>query len=147
MKKMILALTLFGAPLAGCSAVEEAGRTVNYTSEAVSYINEASQWAQDLPQLAQDAANDPQAAEKLNAELENVQSRIGEFGQVEAPAFAQDLHERLSGYNASLNTEIDRLRQRAEAGEFTPEVLENSQVMQTIGEIQGLLEQFRQLGE
>ncbi|WP_037291036.1 DUF6376 family protein [Saccharibacillus sacchari] len=147
MKKIILALTLFAVPLAGCSAVEEVGRSVNYTSDAVAYINDASQWAQDLPQMAQDAATDPQAQEQLKQELDQVQQRASEFAQSEVPEFAQGIHQQLTGYNETLNTQIDEIQQRIEAGEFTPELLQNSQVMQTIQDIQGLMDQVQQLGQ
>ncbi|CAM3551029.1 MULTISPECIES: DUF6376 family protein [Saccharibacillus] len=147
MKKIILALTLFALPLAGCSAVEEVNRSVGYTSDAVSYINDASQWAEQLPQLAQDAANDPQAQEKLSQELDRVQQSIAEFGQAEVPGFAQGLHSQLTGYNESLNAQVDQLQQRIEAGEFTPELLQNSEVMQSIQNIRGLMDQFQQLGQ
>lgn len=147
MKKMILALTLFAVPLAGCSAVEEVGRSVNYTSDAVAYINDASQWAQDLPQMAQNAATDPQAQEQLKQELDQVQQRASEFAQSEVPEFAQGIHQQLTGYNDTLNTQIDEIQQRIEAGEFTPELLQNSQVMQTIQDIQGLMDQVQQLGQ
>lgn len=147
MKKIILALMLFAVPLAGCSAVEEVGRSVNYTSDAVAYINDASQWAQDLPQMAQDAATDPQAQEKLSQELDRVQQSIADFGKTEVPEFAQGLHSQLIGYNDTLKTEVDQLQQRIEAGDFTPEALQNSQAMQTIQDIRGLLDQFQQLGQ
>lgn len=147
MKKIILALTLFAIPVAGCSAVEEVGRSVNYTSDAVAYINDASQWAQDLPQMAQDAANDPQAQQRLTKELDQVQQRASQFAQTEVPEFAQGIHQQLTGYNETLNTQIDDIQQRIEAGEFTPELLQNSQVMQTIQDIRGLMDQVRQLGQ
>jgi len=147
MKKIILALTLFAVPLAGCSAVEEVGRSVNYTSDAVAYINDASQWAQELPQMAQDAATDPQAQEQLKQELDQVQQRASEFAQTEVPEFAQGIHQQLTRYNETLNTQIDDIQQRIEAGEFTPEMLQNSQVMQTIQDIRGLMDQVQQLGQ
>ncbi|MEJ8303916.1 DUF6376 family protein [Saccharibacillus sacchari] len=147
MKKTILALTLFAVPLAGCSAVEEVGRSVNYTSDAVSYINDASQWAQDLPQMAENAANDPQAQQQLTQELDRVQQRAAEFAQTEVPEFAQGIHQQLTGYNETLNTQIDEIQQRIEAGDFTPELLQNSQVLQTIQEIRGLMDQVQQLGQ
>lgn len=147
MKKIILALTLFAVPLAGCSAVEEVGRSVNYTSDAVAYINDASQWAQELPQMAQNAATDPQAQEQLKQELDQVQQRASEFAQTEVPEFAQGIHQQLTGYNETLNTQIDDIQQRIEAGEFTPELLQNSQVMQTIQDIRGLMDQVQQLGQ
>ncbi|OWA34980.1 hypothetical protein B9G55_14680 [Saccharibacillus sp. O16] len=147
MRKYVLALMLFAVPLAGCSAVEEVNRSVNYTSDAVAYINDASQWAQELPQMAQDAANDPQAQEKLKQELDQVQQRASQFAQTEVPEFAQGIHEQLTGYNATLNTQIGEIQQQIEAGAFTPQVLQNSQVMQTIQDIQGLLDQVQQLGQ
>lgn len=63
------------------------------------------------------------------------------------PEFAQGLHSQLAGYNDSLNTQVDQLQQRIEAGEFTPELLKNSEVMQSIQNIRGLMDQFRQLGQ
>lgn len=147
MRKYVLALVLFAVSLTGCSAVEEVNRSVNYTGDAVAYLNDASQWAQDLPQMAQDAANDPQAQQKLKQELDRIQQKVTEFGQSTPPDFAKDLHGQLAGYNATLNTEIDGLQQRIEAGEFTPELLKNSEVVQTIQNMQGLLDQFKQLGQ
>ncbi|NGZ76676.1 DUF6376 family protein [Saccharibacillus alkalitolerans] len=146
-RKFVLALVLFAAALTGCSAVEEVNRSVSYTGDAVDYINDASQWAQDLPQMAQNAANDPQAQEQLEQELDRVQQRASEFAQTDVPEFAQGIHQQLTGYNETLNTQIDGIQQRIEAGEFTPDLLQDSQVMQTIQNIRGLLDQVQQLGQ
>ncbi|GGO03192.1 DUF6376 family protein [Saccharibacillus kuerlensis] len=147
MKKIVLALTLFAVALTGCSAVEEVNRSVDYSSDVVAYINDASRWAEDLPQMAQEAANDPQAQEKLSQQLDSIQQRITEFSQGKPPEFAQGLHEQLAGYSSSLNTQVDGLQQRIEAGEFTPEMLKNSEVMQTLENIRGMMDQFQQFGQ
>ncbi|OWR30372.1 hypothetical protein CDO73_10630 [Saccharibacillus sp. O23] len=147
MRRYVLAFMLFAVSLTGCSAVEEVNRSVNYTSDAVAYINDASQWAQDLPQMAQDAANDPQAQEKLSQELDRVQQRAADFAKTEAPDFAQGIHKQLTDYNQTLNTQVDEIQQRIEAGEFTPELLKNSQILQTVQDIRGLLDQVQQLGQ
>ena len=146
-KKMILIVTLFAALLTGCSAVEEVGRSVNYTSDAAAYINDASQWAQELPQMAQNAATDPQAQKQLQQELDNIQQRASEFAKADVPEFAQGIHQQLSGYNATLNTQIDNIQQRIQAGEFTPDMLQNTEVMQTLQSIRGLMDQVQQLGQ
>lgn len=147
MKKGILLLILSIGLLSGCSTLDQVNQSVNYVSEATTYINEASQFSGQLPDLTQQAVVDADARAQLVTELQQMQTNINQFSSLEAPGFAQDLHQQLVGYNATLGTEINGLIDQAQAGQITLEKVNNSQIFQTIDQINGLLNQFQQLGQ
>ncbi|MEW4371069.1 DUF6376 family protein [Paenibacillus kandeliae] len=147
MKTYMLMLVMLVGLLSGCSALDQVNQSVNYVSEVTSYINSTSNLSQSLPDLTQQALTDPQAREQLSQELANTQSQINAFNQLEPPAFAKDLHQQLSSYSATLGTEVNSLIDQVQAGKLTVADLNNSQIFQTVDQINGLLNQFQQLGQ
>ncbi len=147
MKIYVLTLVLLVSLLSGCSALDNVNQSVNYVSSVTAYINDTSNLAQQLPDLTQQSLNDPQAREQLTQQLQNAQQQINTFNQLEPPAFAKELHQQLSGYSATLGTEVNSLIDQAQAGKLTAQSLNNSQIFQTIDQINGLLNQFQQLGQ
>lgn len=147
MKKGLLLLILSISLLSGCSALDQVNQSVNYVSEATSYIDQASQFSSQLPELTQQAVVDKEARTQLVQELQQMQTQINQFSNVEAPGFAQDLHQKLIGYNETLGTEINGLIDQAQAGQITLEKVNNSQIFQTIDQINGLMNQFQQLDQ
>ncbi|MFD1887065.1 DUF6376 family protein [Paenibacillus wenxiniae] len=142
-----LTLILLVSLLSGCSALDSVNQSVNYVSSVTTYINHTSTLAQELPQLTQQSLTDAQARQQLTQELQNAQQQINTFNQLEPPAFAKELHQQLSGYSDTLNTEVNSLIDQAQAGKLTVQNLNNSQIFQTIDQINGLLNQFQQLGQ
>ncbi|WP_411344739.1 DUF6376 family protein [Paenibacillus sp. WLX1005] len=147
MKTYMLMLVMVAGLLSGCSALDQVNQSVNYVSEVTSYINSTSNLSQNLPELTEQALTDPQAREQLSQQLANTQSQIDNFNQLEPPAFAQDLHQQLSAYSATLGTEVNSLVDQVQAGKLTVADLNNSQIFQTVDQINGLLNQFQQLGQ
>lgn len=147
MKTYMLMLIMLVGLLSGCSALDQVNQSVNYVSEVTSYINSTSNLSQSLPDLTQQALTDPQAREQLSQELANTQSQINAFNQLEPPAFAKDLHQQLSSYSATLGTEVNSLIDQVQAGKLTVADLNHSQIFQTVDQINGLLNQFQQLGQ
>lgn len=147
MKTYMLMLVMLAGLLSGCSALDQVNQSVNYVSEVTSYINSTSNLSQNLPELTEQALTDSQAREQLSQQLANTQSQIDNFNQLEPPAFAQDLHQQLSAYSATLGTEVNSLVDQVQAGKLTVADLNNSQIFQTVDQINGLLNQFQQLGQ
>lgn len=147
MKKYTLVLVMLAALLSGCSALDQVNQSVNYVSEVTAYINDTSSLAEQLPELTQQSVTDPQSREQLLQELEQAQTQISQFNQLEVPAFAQDLHQQLAGYTETLGPEINNLISQVQAGDLNVEQLNNSPIFQTVDQINGLMSQFQQLGQ
>lgn len=142
MKLRWLGLTLVLLFLSGCSLVEDVNNSLDYTEQATSFINEASSFAGSIPDLAQEAANNTNAKEKLNEQLENMKARISEFNGLEAPAFAQNIHETIVGYNETLSQQIDGYKTQIENGVTD---FKNTEMSQTLNKIQETMDQVKNL--
>lgn len=128
--------------LAGCSFAEDVNQSLNYTDQATTFVNEAAQFAGTIPDLAREAANDSQAKEQLNEQLDQMKAAIADFNKLEAPAFAKDLHERLSGYSESLSGQIDQYKEQIQDGVTD---FKNTEMSQTLTQIQETMDQLRNL--
>ncbi|WP_054954932.1 DUF6376 family protein [Paenibacillus dakarensis] len=137
-----LGITLVLLFLSGCSIVEEAGKSLDYTEQATSFVNEAAQFAGTIPDLAQEAANNIDAKEKLTEQLDSMKTKISEFNGLEAPAFAQSIHETISQYNETLSGQIDEYRTQIENGVTD---FKNTEMAQTISKIQDTMDQIKNL--
>lgn len=142
MKLRWLGVTLVLLFLSGCSLVEDVNNSMDYTEQATSFVNEASQFAGSIPDLAQEAANNTNAKEKLNEQLENMKARISEFNGLEAPAFAQNIHETIVGYNETLSQQIDGYKTQIENGVTD---FKNTEMSQTLNKIQETMDQIKNL--
>lgn len=140
--KQWLGITLVLLFLSGCSLVEEVNHSLDYTEQATTFVNEATQFAGTIPDLAQEAANNLDAKEKLTEQLENMKTQIAEFNGLEAPAFAQNIHETLVGYNETLSGQIDEYRTQIENG-ITD--FKNTEMAQTLSNIQETMDQIKNL--
>ncbi len=147
MKRYALVLVMLVSLLSGCSALDQVNQSVSYVSNVTSYINSTSNLAQQLPDLTQQSLTNPEAREQLTQELQNAQQQINNFNQLEPPAFAKELHGQLASYSGTLQTEVNSLIDRAQAGQLTVQNLNNSQIFQTVDQINGLLNQFQELGQ
>lgn len=140
--KQWLGITLVLLLLSGCSLVEEVNNSLDYTEQATTFVNEATQFAGTIPDLAQEAANNLEAKENLTEQLENMKTQIAEFNGLEAPAFAQNIHETLVGYNETLSGQIDEYRTQIENG-ITD--FKNTEMAQTLSNIQETMDQIKNL--
>lgn len=145
MKKCLGILTML-IFLSGCSLIEDFTNSVDYVSEATEYIEEASTFAEDIPALAEQAVNDPAALTELQTELQSFQEKIQVFNDLTVPDFAADIHQQIEGYNEQMQTGIETALEKIEAGEFTPEFLQNSEILKAVEEVMDLRQQLQQLG-
>ncbi|NMO96386.1 DUF6376 family protein [Paenibacillus lemnae] len=143
-KLQSLGVILIALLLSGCSVVEDVTQSLNYTDEASQFINETVAFANQVPQLAQEAANNSDILGQLNTQLDQMKQSISEFNGLEAPAFAQNFHEQLTSYNETLSQQIDEYSTQIQNGVTD---FKNTEMAQTLGQIEGVLEQLRGLGE
>lgn len=140
--KQWLGITFVLLFLSGCSLVEEVNNSMDYTEQATSFIDETTQFAETIPDLAQEAANNLDAKEKLTEQLEHMKSKISEFNGLDAPAFAQNLHETIAQYNETLSQQIDEYRTQIDNG-ITD--FKNTGMAQTLTHIQETMDQIKNL--
>lgn len=142
MIKRLLLISLVLGVLSGCSLVDSVNNSLDYTKEATTFINETSQFAESIPELAQQAATNTDAKETLTKELEAMKTRISEFNGIEAPAFAQDIHEQLVGLNDTLLTDINGYMDQIQNGVTD---FQNSNIVQTITKINETMDMLQNL--
>lgn len=146
MKKLLLALPIMLLVAAGCSPVEETKNTINYVNEATEYSNEAAAFAEDLPAKAQEAVTNPETVEQLESTLTDFEKQISEFNQVEVPQVMEDLHGQISEQNEKIQTQIEEYTKAIEDGTFQPEFLQNSELLNSLQDIQNIYENIQKLG-
>lgn len=140
--KQWLGITIMLLFLSGCSLVEEVNNSLDYTEQATTFVNEATQFAGTIPDLAQEAASNIDAKENLTEQLENMKTKIAEFNSLEAPAFAQNIHDTIVGYNETLNEQIDTYKTQIDNG-ITD--FKNTEMAQTLSQIQETMDQIKSL--
>ncbi|MFC7680404.1 DUF6376 family protein [Paenibacillus sp. GCM10028914] len=140
--KQWLGITIMLLFLSGCSLVEEVNNSLDYTEQATTFVNEATQFAGTIPDLAQEAASNIDAKENLTEQLENMKTKIAEFNGLEAPAFAQNIHDTIVGYNETLNEQIDTYKTQIDNG-ITD--FKNTEMAQTLSQIQETMDQIKSL--
>lgn len=142
MIKRLLLISLVLGVLSGCSLVDSVNNSLDYTKEATTFINETSKFAESIPELAQQAATNTDAKETLTKELEAMKTRISEFNGIEAPAFAQNIHEQLVGLNDTLLTDINGYMDQIQNGVTD---FQNSNIVQTITKINETMDMLQNL--
>lgn len=134
-----LGITLIFILLSGCSLLEKADNSMNYTEQATSFVNEMAQFASSIPDLVKEAANDSHAKEQLIKQLDSMKALITDFNGLEAPAFAQNIHKTLTGYNETLSKQIDEYNEQIQNGVTE---LKNNEMVQTLNKIQETIDQI-----
>ncbi|QHS21543.1 hypothetical protein GWK91_00585 [Virgibacillus sp. MSP4-1] len=145
MKKGLMVTLIFFMTtlLTGCNLFDEVNDSLDYANEATEYIHTLSDFNSDLPQLMEEAANNPEVEKQLNERLNNIEEQINEFTQLDPPAVAEDLHQQFVKHSENLNQTIQKV---TEQGDVAIEQLENSQIVDTVRDITGLLNQLENLG-
>lgn len=129
--------------LSACSAIEEVNNSVDYVKEAKDQMHTMREFAEEAPQLIKDANSNPKLEKELENELTNLQEKIQEFNAIDAPFIAEDLHQQLIGENEKVLEEIKRV---IDNGEIAIEKLENSPILDTINDVNKLLNDIQNLG-
>ncbi|MCR8645431.1 DUF6376 family protein [Paenibacillus sp. N1-5-1-14] len=147
MKFRIIILMLVASLMSGCSLFESASQSLNYVTEATTYVKDVSTFAEKLPTLAQDTVTNSAALDQITSSFTQMKQDITEFNQLDAPAFAQDVHDKLIQYNETFLKEINTYISDLSSGSINLETIAQSEMMKTMNGITGLLNQVQQLGQ
>lgn len=147
MKLRLIVLVLFTGLLSGCSLFDSVNQSLNYVTEATTYVSDVSSFAEQLPTLAQDAITDPAALDQVTTSFEQMKETINQFSTLDAPAFAQDVHDQLTQYNEALLTDVDAYLLQLKEKTIDLEAIQQSQIVQTMSDITELMNQIQQLGQ
>ncbi|WP_430476734.1 DUF6376 family protein [Bacillus cereus] len=145
-KTMLFAI-IVSIGLMGCSVVEEGKNSLDYAQKATDYVNEISAFANEAPALVEKAVNDEEARKELETKLNEIKQDIPAFNELTPPDVAKDLHQQIVGYNENLNTLIDTSMKKIEEGKIDVEQFKNSELMQTIDQVQALKDKVQNLGQ
>ncbi|WP_144492042.1 MULTISPECIES: DUF6376 family protein [Bacillus cereus group] len=145
-KTMLFAI-IVSIGLMGCSVVEEGKNSLDYVQKATDYVNEISAFANEAPALVEKAVNDEEARKELETKLNEIKQDIPAFNELTPPDVAKDLHQQIVGYNEKLNTLIDTSMKKIEEGKIDVEQFKNSELMQTIDQVQALKDKVQNLGQ
>ncbi|MEH7501591.1 DUF6376 family protein [Neobacillus drentensis] len=146
-KKLFVLSTMMVLLLSGCSLLNDAKDTLTYVNDAKDYLDKATAFANEAPSVAQLAVGDQQAATKLKTMLEVMKQEINSFNKLQAPEIAVDLHQQIVDQNNKLAAGIDVYLKNMKNGLLDPSVLENTELLQSVQEITGILDQIKQLGQ
>lgn len=146
MKKRLLASVLVLLFLSGCSMLEEVNDSLDYSNEAVKYVESLQTFAEKIPGLAQEAVKSKEAHGKLEKELEKMNNEISQFNEMEAPAVASSIHDKIVDYNNQLSEKIDTYLENVKNGNLDPAFLENSKILDTINQITELRNNLEKIG-
>ncbi|RFA36614.1 hypothetical protein CAI16_04300 [Virgibacillus dokdonensis] len=134
MKKVTLGLlSLSLLWLSGCALLEETTNSLNYAEEATAYVNDLNHFLEEASTLE---------ADELRTELENLQTTITDFIDIDPPTIAEDIHEELKSRSEQL---LDTTNDLMNQGEVTVEQIKNTELYRTIENIQSLQNQIEQL--
>ncbi|CAM4170616.1 hypothetical protein BAMA_19450 [Bacillus manliponensis] len=147
MKKIVLFFMMMLLAVTGCSVIEEGKNSLDYANEAVTYIDHVGTFAGELTTLAQDAVNDEAARKELETKLQDLQKESKAFNELTPPDFAKDIHQQIVDYNNQLNELIDSTTKNIEEGKANLADFQNSELMQTVQQLQDLKTKVENLGQ
>ncbi|WP_166244689.1 DUF6376 family protein [Paenibacillus turpanensis] len=142
-KMMILLLILSSMSLSACSFLEGANQSLQYAEQAKEHLNKLTNFAEQAPQMIEEALTNPEAKQKLEAQLIQLKKDIEQFNLINAPQIAKDLHQQLVDKNKELLQEINNV---LADGHLALDQLENSPIISTINDITSLINRIQNLG-
>ncbi|MCP3762200.1 DUF6376 family protein [Domibacillus sp. A3M-37] len=146
--KWTAAVGLSAIILSGCSLLDEANNTLTYATDMTEFLNETQQFATDIPALLENAASNPDIIPDVQTQLESLQQDIDEVQQMEAPVIAEGVHDKLLDYSTQLESGVNDAMTKIENGVLDPAaIFENTELMQTVQELQQLRTKIEQLGQ
>ncbi|QOY36669.1 DUF6376 family protein [Anaerobacillus isosaccharinicus] len=144
MRKTIISMTiLFSIFLSGCSLLEEVNNSLDYVDKATDLINTWDDFGQEAPQMIQEAVANPEIKAALEEKLSALLVEVKEFNLTEAPAIAEEIHQKLVEKNEELTTIIENAMTN---GELKLTELENSPLFSLISEVTRLMNAIEDLG-
>jgi PBP1b-binding outer membrane lipoprotein LpoB len=145
MKKTIMIFIVLSTMLlSACSFVNEVNDSIDYVNQTTEHIIALSDFANEAPQLLQEAALDEAKQQELEDKLFEVKASIEEFiATKDIPAVAKDIHQELVAKNEELLAQINQV---VVDGHVVLNELQNSEILSTIENVQGLLSRLEKLG-
>lgn len=147
MKKILIAVLLSFSVLTGCSVVEDVTNGVNYVPAATEYINDVQQFSKDIPGLAEKAISDQNARVELEKALQDINADIKDFNELTPPSVFEDIHNQVLDHNQTLQDGIHQYLTAVKNGEFSPDFLKESGLLDDIAVYTDLLNDIKKLGE
>ncbi|KUO77029.1 MAG: hypothetical protein APF81_19440 [Desulfosporosinus sp. BRH_c37] len=117
--------------------------TINYVDKATKQIETLRKFSEEAPQMIKVAATNADLKKKLEVELAVLKGEIAAFNQIEAPALAKDIHQKIIEKNNEIETAINKATVN---GELVIEKIENSPLFQLINDVTRLMDQIEKLG-
>ncbi|MGG3450339.1 DUF6376 family protein [Domibacillus aminovorans] len=134
--------------LSGCSLLDEANNTLTYATDMTDFLNETQQFATDVPALLESAASNPNIVGDVQTQFESMQQDIDFMQEIEVPAAAEGIHGKVLDYSVQLETGISDALVKLENGVVDPAaIFKNTELLQTIQELQDLRMNIEQLGQ
>lgn len=127
---------------AGCGIIEDVGQTVNFATETTEYLQSLTDFGQDMNALAEQAMTDLDARTDLKERLLALKEQVQQYGSLQVPDYAKELHQSITEYNATLQQGLDQALTNIEQGRA---VFESTGIPDTINKINELLNQINQL--
>ncbi|MEW9053615.1 MAG: DUF6376 family protein [Neobacillus sp.] len=145
MKKTIMIFIVLSTMLlSACSFLTEVNDSVEYVNQATEHIIALSDFANEAPQLLQEAALDEAKQQELEDKLFEVKASVEKFIATEdIPAVAKEIHQELVAKNEELLAQINQV---VEDGHLALNKLQDSEILSTIENVQGLLSRLEKLG-
>ncbi|MGG3916322.1 DUF6376 family protein [Rossellomorea vietnamensis] len=147
MKKLLILISFSFFTLTGCGILEEANNSLTYVDEMTDYLNEAEQFANDLPGLMENAAADSSAIPELETRLVDMKNEIKEINDVNPPKLADDIHQKVEGYNQQALEGIDQALVEIDKGEVQISELKNLEIVNTFNQLQDIKGNLENLGQ
>jgi len=117
--------------------------TINYVDKATKQIETLRKFSEEAPQMIKVAATNADLKKKLEVELAVLKGEIAAFNQIEAPALAKDIHQKIIEKNNEIEMAINNATVN---GELVIEKIENSPLFQLINDVTRLMDQIEKLG-
>ncbi|WP_226674638.1 DUF6376 family protein [Rossellomorea aquimaris] len=147
MKKILILIAFSFMSLTGCGILEEANNSLTYVDEMTDYLNEADQFANDLPALIEKAATDSSNIPELKTRLMDMKDEINEVNELNPPKLAEDIHQKVEGYNQQAMEGINRALDEINKGEIQVSELQNLEIVNTFEQFQDIKGNLENLGQ
>ena len=147
MKKILMLIAFSFMSLTGCGILEEANNSLTYVDEMTDYLNEADQFANDLPALIEKAATDSSNIPELKTRLLDMKDEINEVNELNPPKLAEDIHQKVEGYNQQAMEGINRALAEINKGEIQLSELQNLEIVNTFEQLQDIKGNLENLGQ
>ncbi|WP_150271381.1 DUF6376 family protein [Paenibacillus tepidiphilus] len=126
----------------GCAFAEQVGDSVNFATDTASYMQKLNEFGQEAQTWVTDAATDPEAREALKDKLVALKEESAQYASLQVPEYAADLHQKIAGYNDTLQQGLDQAIANVEEGKAA---FESTGIPDTINQVNELMNQLNQL--